>query len=169
MWKWVDVYKTGGSPYEEWTRNGRRGDNIIPKKILVTSEHYLWEAMGYDCSIDKSINLYLPCKWLVDNMKLRWNGVEEGHLLNEKDELVAFDPSLRTPGPSALLVRRDTFLNFLNENGYEIFWTLLGEKYMLGGRMSRENYKGYLEISGAYRICEGEVDGKYQAIFRSRD
>jgi hypothetical protein len=40
----------------------------------------------------------------------------------------------------------------LERHDYEIFWTLLGEKQLIGGGDLRENYIGRLEISGAYGV-----------------
>ena len=94
--------------------------------------------------------------WIVDNMHLRWNGVE-GHFYDEWGNLIAFDPSVRFPGPGALLINRDVFLKFLNDNDYDLLWTILGEKNIIGGRLSPEDWKGRLELSGAYRIHHGNV------------
>ena len=152
--------------YQEWTCKGR-GGNPIPNEVLVTAEKYFWESRGYDCSIDNTIYIYLPCKWIVERMSLRWNGVE-GHFFDDKGNLVAFDPSIKVSGPGALLVNRDAFLKFLDDNGYDIFWTILGEKYIIGGRMRPEDHKGYLEISGVYRICENKIEGAIDTRFVSR-
>lgn len=152
---WSPAYTYTCSPYhyayEEWTR-GR--DNNIPKEVLVTTERYLWERGNYDCSIEDSVHIYLPCKWLVEHMELQWDAIE-GHFVAQGN-VVAFDPSVRTPGPGALLINRDVLLKFLNDSGYDILWTLLGKKSILslGAR------KGRLEISGAYRINDkGKVVG----------
>lgn len=161
---WSPAYKYHCSPYyglEDWTR-GR--NNSIPSKVLVTVEDYLWECSGYDCSISDNINISLPCKWLVDRMGLQWNGVE-GHLFNDKGNLIAFDPSVRMPGLGALLMNREALLKFLNETGYDILWTVLGEQRIIGGRMSSEDWKGRLEISGAFRIRAGQLEGKINPKF----
>ena len=125
------------------------------------------EYNGYDCSIDETIHIYLPAKWIVDNMCLRWNGVEE-HFYDKQGNLIAFDPSVRTPGPGALLINRDIFLKFLNDSGYDLLWTVLGEKNIIGGRMSPEDWKGRLELSGAYRIRQHNLEGSVNAKFISR-
>jgi hypothetical protein len=64
---------TADSDEEGWTR-GR--DNIIPKPILVVSNRYSWGRASHDCSIDDNVAIYLPAKWLVEQMKLSWNRVE---------------------------------------------------------------------------------------------
>ena len=166
---WTPGYKYHCTPhhgYEEWTNKGR-GTSDIPKEILVTAERYLWEHGNYDCSIDDSVHIYLPCKWLAKHMSLRWNGVE-GHFFDEKGNLIALDPSVKAPGPGALLLNRDAIIKFLNDNDYDILWTILGEKYIVSGRMSPENYKGHLEISGVYRIRESKIEGAIDTRFVSR-
>ncbi|WP_157199914.1 hypothetical protein [Methanogenium cariaci] len=65
-------------------------------------------------------------------MGLSWNG-EEGKWFNNKGELVAFDPSVNERGPQCLLINKKYFTSFLNENGYDIFWALLGEKNIISG------------------------------------
>lgn len=151
--------------YDGWTR-GR--DLLIPKEVLVTAEQYLWEHGSYDCSIEETVNIYLPANWLIDHMDLRWRGVE-GQFFDDKRNLIAFDPSVRTLGPGALLVNRDALLKFLNENGYAIVWIILGEKNIIGGRMAPDDWKGRLELSGAYRIRGNKVEGSTNIRFLSRD
>ena len=149
--------------YDGWTRGD---ENRIPQEVLVSTDQYIRGDRGYDCSIDKAINIYLPAKWLADHMGLRWNGVE-GYFFDDSGDLIAFDPSVRTPGPGALLINRDALLKFLNENGYDILWTVVGEKNIIGGR--RDDWKGRLELSGAYRIHENQIDGAINTRFLSRD
>lgn len=150
------------SGYKEWTR----GDNeCIPKEVLITAEEYSWGHEDYDCSLDEGIGIYLPARWLVHHLGLRWNGVE-GKFFDEDGNLIAFDPSVRAPGPGALLINRNTFLKFLNNNGYDILWTIVGEKNIIG-EMARDEWKGRLKLSGAYRIHDGKLFGKVNKKFVS--
>jgi hypothetical protein len=96
-------------------------------------------------------------------MNLRWNGVE-GHFFNEEGELVAFDPSVRNPGPRALLLNKAKFLEFLNKSGYDILWTMFGEKYDYH-HSPGPNWEGRVELSGAYRVLDSKVDGVLNARF----
>jgi hypothetical protein len=165
---WAPAFEYHNIPYyyhDGWTLGH---DNRIPKKVLVSTDQYMQERGGYDCSINETINVHLPSKWIADKMALRWNGVE-GHFFNEKGDLIAFDPSVRTRGPAALLMNQYQFLTFLNENGYDILWTILGEKNMIGGGMSHKEWKGRLELSGAFRIRENRLEGAIKTRFRSRD
>jgi hypothetical protein len=71
----------------------------------------------------------INCKEIVKRMGLQWNGIE-GQFFGSTGRLVAFDPSVSSAGPHALLIRRETFIGFLRNEGYEIIWFLLaGSKY----------------------------------------
>jgi len=163
---WAPAFEYHSVPYYHYDGWTRGDENRIPQEVLVSTDQYIRGDRGYDCSIDKAINIYLPAKWLADHMGLRWNGVE-GYFFDDSGDLIAFDPSVRTPGPGALLINRDALLKFLNENGYDILWTVVGEKNIIGGR--RDDWKGRLELSGAYRIHENRIDGAINTRFLSRD
>ena len=60
-------------------------------------------------------------------------------------------------------------LKFLDENGFDVLWTVLGEKNFIGGGFSTQEWKGRLEISGAYRIRQNKLAGKVTTRFISRD
>lgn len=87
-------------------------------------------------------------------MNLHWDGVE-GCFFDDRGELIAFDPSVGEAGSNACLIKYDALLKLLNENGYDILWTLLGEKIILNG----EPRYGRLELSGAFRIHNGKITG----------
>lgn len=147
---WAPAFEYHNISYyydDGWTRGH---NNRLPKEVLVSTDQYLQEHGGYDCSIDETIHIYLPAKWLVDHMDLHWNGVE-GNFFDNKGNLIAFDPSVRMCGPGALLINRDALLEFLNDNGYDVLWTILGEKNIIAEKMSHNGWKGRLELSGAIR------------------
>jgi hypothetical protein len=161
---WSPAFIYHNTPYfthEGWTRGSEK---MLPQKVLVSTDQYMQEHNSYDCSIDNNIDIYFPAKWLVDHMGLQWNGIE-GHFFKDNGNLIAFDPSVRSAGPGALLINRDAFLKFLSENGYDILWTVLGEKNFIGGGLSVGDWKGRLDISGAYRIRKNKVEGKTTAKF----
>ena len=163
---WSPLFKTQDSSYCGWQRSPRHGEAKIPAEILVANDEYGQESSGFDCSTDENIFIDLPCRFLVESMNLEWRGVE-GHWYNGKGQLVAFDPSAKSQGPGVLLFRRDSFLEFLNRQELTLFWTLLGEKRMIGGGMFREDYKGHLEINGAYILKDNVVRGETRSRFLS--
>ena len=125
------------------------------------------ESTTRDCSLEDTLNIGLPSKFILDGMRLRWNG-EEGHFFDDSGRLIAFEPSLKGEGPSVLLIREEDFLNFLERADCDFFWTLLGEKQMIGGHMLPENWKGRLEVSGAFRRSQGAVEGQMNTKHKSR-
>ena len=160
------AYRYHEDPYysaPEWTRDWSRR---LPKSVCVTAERYLHEDGGFDCSINKTISIHLPSRPLAEEMGLRWNGVE-GCFFDERGELVARDPSVREAGPSALLVRKDSLLRFLREHNYDLLWTVLGEKQIIGGNVSADNWQGRLEINGAFRLWRDGLVGALRSVYRS--
>jgi len=149
--------------HQGWTRGG---DNRIPREVMVATDQYMWAHGGRDCSTKDTISVYLPAMWLTDRMGLRWNGVE-GNFFDDKGNLVAVDPSIGASGPGALLINRDALISFLNDNDYDVFWTILGEKAIIGGGIPWPALIGWLQISGAYRIHERRIDGVVNARFVS--
>ena len=122
---------------------------------MVSIDQY-WKETGYDCSTDESYSIYLPCQWLVNEMDLRWNGVE-GHFYNKHGELIVFDPSINDSGANACLINRDAFLSFLDKSGYDILWTVEIEKWIIDG----VSYP-YRVFSGAYRINNNQLVGEFK-------
>jgi hypothetical protein len=89
----------------------------------------------YDCSNDNGIGIILPSEWIADGLGLHWNG-NDGKLFDKENHLIAFNPSVSKPGPKALLIKKDPFIKYIDENGYDILWTILGEKNLLGYAVS---------------------------------
>ena len=71
--------------------------------------------------------------------------------------MICFDPCTKYPTHSCLVVRKHDLLQKLEENALNIFWTVLGEKMIIGGNMSRKDYEGRLNISG---IVSFDKDGQ---------
>lgn len=163
---WSPAFSYHNVPYyyhEGWTRGW---DGRVAREILVATDQYVQAGTGYDCSVDDTIAIYLPAKSLADDLDLRWNGVD-GNFFDTSSRLVAFDPSIRTLGPSALLVDREALLSFLEANDLNIFWTITGEKRIIGGRMGPDDWKGRLKVSGAYRIRDDRPETVLNAEFVS--
>ncbi len=166
---WSPAYKYHDDPYmgsSGWQTVSGRNNYQIPKPILPLTETYNVERGTFDCSIDEGYSIIVPIKQLIDEMGLHWNGIE-GCFFDRTGQLVACDPSVQEPGPGVLLVRRDRFLEFLEEQGYAVLWTLLGEKNLIGGNIGPDNWKGRTVISGAYRVVGERIVGELSSTFRS--
>src|SRR6266851_3879300 len=135
--------------------------------ITLTTERYSWTRQ-FDCSIDETLSCTVPSKFLTDGMKLHWNG-EEGHYVTVEGELIAFDPSVHETGPSVLLVKKDAFLRFLQDNGLVLLWTVRGEKNAYGNGDWPDSFAGRFTITGAYMYAEqGPLQGKLTVKDSSR-
>lgn len=128
------------------------GENrSLPSPVIVIDNIYLNEFI-YDCSHDGTVTVKLPCKWLVNKLKIRQKYVD-GRWFDEKDELVCLPTNIfEEQSSTALLIKKNFLCEFLKENNYGIFWTLLGEKKLIGGRYSNQNYQGHLIISVIYKM-----------------
>jgi len=156
---WAPAFGFYDIPYyghEAWTTGSRKE---LPASVHCCAEGYLGESTTRDCSVEDTLNIGLPSKFILDGMRLRWNG-EEGHFFDDSGRVIAFDPSVKGEGPSVLLIREEDFLNFLEKADCDFFWMLLGEKQMMGGHMLREEWKGRLEVSGAFRKSKSGVEGQ---------
>ena len=66
--------------------------------------------------------------------------------------------SMSTLNTSALLIREDLLLKYLCEEGLSLWWTILGEKRVVGS-MADHKYHDSLKISGAYRYTDQGPEG----------
>jgi hypothetical protein len=158
---WSPAYLYHSIPYysnPEWTED--RLDRL-PHPVMITTEQYSWET-SYDCSINKSIFIHLPCKWLADGMMLQWNGTE-GQFVDTQGDLILHDPSVSTKGPGVLLIQREPFVTFLKKNKLCVLWTVYGEKQCHGNEHRIGLNPGRLVVNGAYMLNEGIVKGQCNA------
>lgn len=64
--------------------------------------------------------------------------------MNDKNEVICFDPNTSTSTISSLLVRKNDLLEGLEKNGLDIIWASLGEKLTIGGDF--RSWSGRLNI-----------------------
>jgi len=147
--------------HDGWT-DGARGRKI-PAKILVTDDQYLSSGSSRDCSTNEAIRVQLPAKFIVDGMELTQDYVD-GRFFDKDGDLVAFDPKVFDDNaPSCILIKKDKLVDFLKGKNYALFWTLLGEKNIIGERTIGQPL-GWLEINGAFTL-----DNKDQIIGSTRN
>lgn len=127
----------------------------IVGEVTVTTEMNIWES-GYDKSFVKSSGLK-PCNEIFSHMQLKY-GDEEGFYYSLENEKICYDLSELFSVGSNLIIQKDNFLNFLEENGYSIFWTILGEKNIIGN-YDRDDYGSWPSISGVYYFKDNVLTG----------
>ncbi len=114
---------------DDWLGFGTKVDDstleFIPISNQVVSE---WE---YDSSLPASIYFHVPARAFFHAGPLWWNGVDG---FSTPDGKTVFrDPSASEGGPATLVADIDELLPRLEKLGCRLVWTLLGEKYVLGG------------------------------------
>jgi hypothetical protein len=86
-----------------------------------------WE---YDASLTNNIHIKVPARQLFALNDLWWNG--RSGFASPDGETRFQDPSVTERGPAALIADADTLVSRLNKLGYQLIWTLLGEKVVVG-------------------------------------
>ena len=151
--------------YNVWIKPGWENSELSIA-VVVTDDSYLNE-FTLDCSHSGSVSVKLPCKWLVNKMNL-YHKYLDGRFYDKNENLITICTSIIEENfLSALLIDKQAFFEFLNKNDYVIFWTLLGEKQLIGGSYSREDFVGRLEISGTYTLGDkGKIYGENHSKFK---
>lgn len=121
-----------------------------PIKVKTAAFEYVRESSGFDCSIDDNYTLRLPAVDMVHGLGLRWSG-HGADFIDNKQQLVAFDPTAHQDGPSAILIRLDTLREFLAREKLALCWTVMGEKRVIGSGFL-PSYYAELRMSGAYTL-----------------
>jgi hypothetical protein len=142
-----------------WTQS--YGDKI-PAPILITTDGYLNESGVYDNSFESSVNLRLPCEWLVNELGLRWNG--EAGFVDSKANLIAVDPAYWELGKCRLLFNRSKLLAVLKARKLDLIWLVRGRKSILGERWGRDAFAGQLEMQAVCRTNSGKITGSMHGI-----
>ena len=159
---WAPAFMHHNIPYfhhDGWTK----GQDKLPREVLTAADGYMQEGSDFDCSIDETVHLCLPSKWLSDGMRLR-HGADAGTFLDGRGEPACLDPSVYVAGPGALVMKQELLLSYLEEKECEILWVIEGEKRILSPNYER---KGILNIRGAYRVRQGKITGEINTLFEA--
>ncbi len=114
---------------ESWHGRGSRGEELPVD--LYPSWNQLAVEWEYDATLKENIYMNVPAKLFFSEKDLWWNGADG---FRTQDGKTFFrDPSVTATGPASLLVDAEGFFERLDKLGMCIIWTLLGEKWILGG------------------------------------
>jgi len=126
------------------------------QKVIVTTG----EATG-EMSNDRSeahTRYDMPSKTIFEGMGLQY-APEDGNFKNSKGEIVVSNIN-----PRGVLVRKNDLFEFLDQNEYEIIWTLLGEKnHINDDKVNGNNY--FMAINGVYYF-DKKIEGKLSLSMR---
>jgi hypothetical protein len=145
-----------------WTRGDR--SRRLPKEVVVPSMAWSGSGASLDCSLEESIQVFLPAPWLAEQLGVQWAGVE-GEFRGPDGARLARDPSVTTPGPPALLVSEPGLRGFLNRAEYEMIWTVLGCKAIVGRRSDIPSEE--LHLNGSFRYRDGKIEGEVKGTYRT--
>ena len=145
---WASANETFKSEYyggSEWDELHNRKSGELIGKTARTVIQYRWEE-EFDASKDDTIAFYKPTELIFKLLNLEYSNIE-GEFINSEAEVICFDPSAIIQTKSCLLVRKKELINALSAHDYEIIWTSVGEKLIIGGHYNRDDYVGRLNIS----------------------
>ena len=125
-------------------------------KAYNTAIFFLWEE-EFDCSKEEPISYYKPAPLIAKGLK---PSSKEGEYLNENGELVCFDPSVYSKGPTCLLIRKDHLLRILKENDLRLVWVINGEKQIFGKNYTEQPSIDHLVDGLYYMDSNGIIDGE---------
>ncbi|MFN3782302.1 MAG: AVAST type 2 anti-phage system protein Avs2 [Spirosomataceae bacterium] len=141
----------------EWTAVHDKESGKYIGEVNVTTQDFSWQA-EFDESKEESISFLKPSTIIHNGMGLK-NNQREGEFIDDSEVVQCFAPNVYHDSKSYLLVRKSSFLKFLNENKLKVVWTILGEKQIIDGRSFGDEYHGRLEISGTYYFENEELNG----------
>lgn len=128
---WATLFNT--EP-EEWHGRGGFGANL--PVAYQPSWNQLAVEWEYDASLPRNFHMLVPARAFFSPPDLWWNGQDGYRLI--RGRTVFRDPSITEAGPTSLLVDANDLVERLNLLGLRLIWTLLGEKWILGGPHDRQ-------------------------------
>ena len=128
---WATPFNT-----ESEERHGEGGYRINLPVIYKPCWNSLVMEWEYDASVPRYFHMVVPARTFFSPANLWWDGQDGYRLTNGRT--VFRDPSVTEAGTASLIADADELLNRLDKLGMCLIWTLLGEKWILGGRDDRE-------------------------------
>ena len=162
---WSDEYITsvrndhyGFESYE--LGNMEREDIKIAPAYLIYSH-----SSSEDASKESSEEILLPNEWLYNGLSLHY-AKQNGAWVDKDGRIVIFDNKVYGMGHSALLVRKDVLMDYLNRAGLVMFWPVLTERqiYIKHGNFAHREQNG----GWAYMNEKGVIQHKFRRYVLSR-
>jgi hypothetical protein len=145
-----------GNLLDIWEEIKDKNIEKVIAPVIIPTEEYTWEK-NTDYSINETFEFILPSKYVFDNLEMKY-GDEEGEYNDANNQLICYNPSVKYNTQQYLLIKEEPFIQFLKEHDFEVFWTILGEKQIIGGDF--RGFHGRLDFSGIYYLKDnGSIDG----------
>lgn len=130
-----------------------------------TAMYFLWEE-EFDCSKEDVISYFKPTHILSLGLK---PSMREGEYLNDKGEVVCFDPSTYEKGPTCLLIKKDYIQKIMDESGLRLVWIVQGEKQILGNDYAVQPHFDHA-VGGLYSMdANGAIQGNMNSYIQNYD
>jgi hypothetical protein len=149
----------GGGPWE--ILNDRKTGKRIGE-VSVSALEYLWEEQ-LDKSQETTTSLLLPNEVLFKALDLKPSLID-GTFLSQEGRILAFDPSDNKSKLSFLVVNKQALEVALEQNSLDIFWTLLGEKFVSNSDRAIRTSYGKAEISIVATLENGSISTSKRVI-----
>lgn len=154
---WSHGYRFFQNPYyggEERVSLDKYGERYshLPD-VLVPTRKYLTERDGDLLYEDSHSTWYKPCLELFKGLGMQY-GKENSVLYDENGKILCFDSIELLGEDIGFFVDEEKFSEFLEKEGYSIFWTILSEKRILTGYFSDKKEYDMPHISGIFYLDE---------------
>lgn len=110
-----------------------------------------WEGHA-DKSLSDGVRLVLPSPWLANKMGLTMPSLQPGVFHGSDNQKLFFDPAYGLTSDPTLLVRRDRFRAFLEEQDLACLWIMSGEKILF---TDSDVEKVYFNVHSAVYFYDG--------------
>lgn len=160
---WSQAFQFFKSDYyggSDWTSVSDQESRAKIADVSVTSVNYLWEE-EFDKSKIETLSFLKPSNLIFEKMGLT-SGEVEGSYNDKNGAMICFAAEAVHASKAHLLVKKEPFLKMLSDNGFEIVWTLLGEKGVIGGSFTSNHHYGRQEFSGAFYYKENQLIGNHK-------
>lgn len=150
---WSDAYHFYKNSYycgADWTNIDNHGQvDVKNVEVLLPASRYITERKGDSIKGENLSSWYKPCMDLFEAIGMRY-GKENSVLYDSNGEIICFDSSELLNEDIGFFINKELFYKYLEERNYKIFWTIIGEKWVIGvGDTDREKYR-QPRISGMF-------------------
>ena len=132
-----------------------RQETPAPCHLITTVNDFSMEKESPFCTNEKSSYMF-PSKYLFEKMNLTWNG-SFGYVANGNTVIV-------NGQNNTLYIKKSFFLEFIEKNGLDVAWTILGEKQKITGGFGRD-FPGRAEFSYTYYLGEDNKLNQNHKVF----
>jgi hypothetical protein len=157
---WSDEYKFLFNIGEYGLQELSLGHKTYPDILMNPSYLHYTLSSSEDASHDDALNMLLPNQWLYEGLGLMY-AKDNGAWVNSNGEIMVMDNQVYGNGHSALMVRKDALLSYLNKNNKCLIWPILIERMVRP--TTYDAHSDYVQFGGwAYMDEKGVIHHKFR-------